>query len=202
MRDRLILTAIRLFGEHGFEGTSTRRIAAEAGTTMSNITYHFGGKEGLHLAAGQAVLQQLTTAMEQHPVSPLEAGASADDAIGLICQILRNMGQFMLRDEAATVARFVARAHRDPDSEIGAQLREHLMVFSAMMRDAIAVSRPELSIEECRSRAFFLYAIVTGLRNARAPLCAIIETDEIDDQRGEQLLNDLENAVRDMLVRS
>jgi len=200
MREKLILTAIDLFGEHGFEGTSTRRIASEAETTMSNITYHFGGKEGLYVAAGEAILERLASALAERPVSPLEAEASKEDAIALICQILRNMGQFMLRDDVAPMSRFVAREHRDPDSAVGTQLRAQLLVYGRMMKDAIAILRPELSPEQCRSRAFFLYAITTGLRNARAPLCTIMETQEIDHSRGEQLLHDLEASARQMLA--
>ena len=33
--------------EHGFSGLSTRAVAAESGTQMSQIRYHFGSKEGL-----------------------------------------------------------------------------------------------------------------------------------------------------------
>ena len=201
MRDKLISTAILLFGEYGFEGTSTRRIASEADTTMSNITYHFGGKEGLYQAAGQQILDRLSVALAEKPVSPLAAGASPEEAMALISQILRNMGEFMLRDDVAPMARFVAREHGDPDSVIGTQLRGHVAVFGTMMKDAIAVLRPDLSPEQCRSRAFFMYAITTGLRNARAPLCTIMEAAEIDEHRGKQLLQDLEIAAREMLAR-
>ena len=53
MRERLISVAIQQFGEHGFAGASTRDIAAAADTTMSNITYHFGGKDGLITAIAE-----------------------------------------------------------------------------------------------------------------------------------------------------
>ena len=56
MRERLIQVAIQRFGELGFDGASTRDIAAAADTTMSNITYHFGGKEGLYHAAAEAIV--------------------------------------------------------------------------------------------------------------------------------------------------
>jgi len=51
VQNRLLETAIREFGAKGRDGASTRDIATAAGTAMSSITYHFGGKDGLYLAA-------------------------------------------------------------------------------------------------------------------------------------------------------
>ena len=57
--DRLLEVAVREFGQKGLEGASTRGIAAAAGTAMSSITYHYGGKEGLYLAAADYIAQQM-----------------------------------------------------------------------------------------------------------------------------------------------
>lgn len=46
-RSRLLLAARDLFTTHGFRGTSTRAIAAQAGCNLSLIKYYFGSKEGL-----------------------------------------------------------------------------------------------------------------------------------------------------------
>jgi AcrR family transcriptional regulator len=47
-RERLMDAAIRLFAEHGLEGTSTRDIAKATDLNISLISYYFGGKEGLY----------------------------------------------------------------------------------------------------------------------------------------------------------
>ena len=49
-RDRLIKAAIPLFARKGFEGTSIKELAQEAGVNVSLVSYHFGGKEGLYRA--------------------------------------------------------------------------------------------------------------------------------------------------------
>ncbi|HVI99536.1 MAG TPA: CerR family C-terminal domain-containing protein [Sphingomonas sp.] len=59
IQDRLLETAVREFGQKGLEGASTRGIAAAAGTAMSSITYHYGGKEGLYLAAADYIVSQM-----------------------------------------------------------------------------------------------------------------------------------------------
>jgi TetR/AcrR family transcriptional regulator, regulator of cefoperazone and chloramphenicol sensitivity len=50
-RERLLLTAMRLFAEQGFARTSTREIALAAGTNIASISYYFGDKAGLYRAA-------------------------------------------------------------------------------------------------------------------------------------------------------
>jgi len=47
-RTRLLETAVRLFAEKGFEGTSVRAITAEAGCNLAAVNYHFGGKDQLY----------------------------------------------------------------------------------------------------------------------------------------------------------
>jgi AcrR family transcriptional regulator len=49
-RLRIILSAIDLFGEEGYERASTRRIAVAAGVNLPALQYYFSGKMGLYLA--------------------------------------------------------------------------------------------------------------------------------------------------------
>ena len=48
-RTRILNAAEKLFASQGFEGTSTRQIATEAGANMSMINYYFGSKEGVFM---------------------------------------------------------------------------------------------------------------------------------------------------------
>jgi AcrR family transcriptional regulator len=45
---RLVQSAIKLFSEHGFDGTSVKQISDDAGVNVSLVSYHFKGKEGLY----------------------------------------------------------------------------------------------------------------------------------------------------------
>lgn len=49
-RERLLVSAMRLFGQQGFSKTSTREIAQAAGTNVAAISYYFGDKAGLYQA--------------------------------------------------------------------------------------------------------------------------------------------------------
>lgn len=63
IHSQLLWAATRLFSRNGRFGTSTREIAAEAGTTERTLFKHFGSKEGLLRAVlDEAVLAQLAPA--------------------------------------------------------------------------------------------------------------------------------------------
>ncbi len=50
-RKRLLLVALKLFGERGYANTSTRAIAQAARVNIASISYYFDSKEGLYCAA-------------------------------------------------------------------------------------------------------------------------------------------------------
>src|SRR6202049_3483960 len=45
--ERIRTAALRLFGQKGFQATSTRELAAEAGLTVAGLYYYVGAKEAL-----------------------------------------------------------------------------------------------------------------------------------------------------------
>ena len=47
-RNKLVEVATRLFAERGLHGVSIRELSKVAETSISMISYHFGGKEGLY----------------------------------------------------------------------------------------------------------------------------------------------------------
>src|SRR5580704_5764986 len=58
-RARIVATALRVFGEEGFNKASTRQIAADAGVNPPALQYYFGGKEGLHRACAQHIIDRV-----------------------------------------------------------------------------------------------------------------------------------------------
>jgi TetR/AcrR family transcriptional regulator, biofilm operon repressor len=46
-KEKVVDAAVKLFNTHGFDGTSVREIANEAGVNVSLISYYFHGKKGL-----------------------------------------------------------------------------------------------------------------------------------------------------------
>ena len=114
---RLLDVAVDHFGRLGLEGASTRAIARDADTLMSSITYHFGGKEGLYLAAADHISAHL-----HGHIAPMltEAAALCGEAGGVaqaraaIHTLIRGMTLVMLNDETEAMTRFIVREQADP----------------------------------------------------------------------------------------
>ncbi|MGV9294141.1 MULTISPECIES: TetR/AcrR family transcriptional regulator [Amycolatopsis] len=69
-RTRLLATALRLFAEHGVEGTSLQMIADELGVTKAAVYYHFKTKSEITEAVaepGIRELDQLVVEAAKHP---------------------------------------------------------------------------------------------------------------------------------------
>ncbi|MBS8226971.1 CerR family C-terminal domain-containing protein [Vannielia litorea] len=93
----LISAALKLFGEAGYAATSTRAIAAEAGTNVASIAYHFGGKAGLHDACVEEVARRMSRVSEL----PIAATASQQTARDALEALLRRAVTYMFTDDEA-----------------------------------------------------------------------------------------------------
>jgi AcrR family transcriptional regulator len=92
VRGRLIESAIAEFAAHGFEGSSGRRIAAEAGAHQSQINYHFSSKDELWKASLERLLAELDTALAGNLTSLDES-----DTRAVFSATVRGLVQFAAR---------------------------------------------------------------------------------------------------------
>lgn len=112
---RLLDIAVREFGAKGLDGASTRGIAAAAKTAMSSITYHYGGKEGLYLAAADHIAQLMGAAMA--PVLAAEEGVGEDDRDGAraaIHRLVQHLADKMAADDTEDWSLFIMREQLAP----------------------------------------------------------------------------------------
>ncbi len=126
-RETLIREALRLFGDKGFDGASTREIADAAGTNVASIAYHFGGKSGLHRACGEAVAKMLANASGQ-TAAPHEALPISSEQLRLrISDILKRMAAFLFSSPQSDLAvPFILREMAHPGEAFEA-------IYSGMM---------------------------------------------------------------------
>ena len=110
-RAAIIDAALRAFGERGYDGASTRAIAAEAGTNVASISYHFGGKDGLRTACAEHVSLQISQVMGTAAPPPSDPAAARAALAGM----LRGFCLFLLlRPQAGLIAAFMMREMARP----------------------------------------------------------------------------------------
>lgn len=148
---------------------------------MSSITYHFGGKEGLYLAAAEYIAAQ----MNEHHRPALEAIAATPvstraDAIERLVNVLDELAATMLGEQSARWAQFITREQQEPteafDRIYSIAMRPMTDAFIAL----IAVARPDLSERERRATGFLLFGQAMALRAGRASLCRVLGLDQPD----------------------
>lgn len=169
---RLLEVAIEHFGRKGLQGASTRAIAADAGTPMSSITYHFGGKEGLYLAAAEHISaslgERLRPALERVAEICAEGidGAAARASLHTICA---RMVEVMVSPETAAFARFIVREQADPteafDRIYAGTMGQMLARVAAMLR---IIAGDRLDETEARVRTLAMIGQILVFRVARA----------------------------------
>lgn len=74
-KSNILTAAENLFSELGYEGTSTRQIAKEAGANLSMINYYFGSKDGVFLEIMNKRLEDFKTQLlviDEYQISPME----------------------------------------------------------------------------------------------------------------------------------
>ncbi len=86
VKDRILNTAGKLFAQHGVNGVSTRKIAAEAGTNSALIFRYFGSKGGLVTAILRRELSSLTNTFS---VVPKQTSDAMENLRGLLLNFLK-----------------------------------------------------------------------------------------------------------------
>lgn len=83
---RILATAEEVFAAKGFEGASTREIAARAGVNISSLHYHWDSKETLYFAVFQNIYDRIVELVRAvgtpPPVAPRSVELAVETAIG------------------------------------------------------------------------------------------------------------------------
>ena len=148
-RQRLIEAALKIFGDAGFEGASTRMLADAAGANLAAIPYHFGSKEGLYRAAAEFVVEncgrEILPTVDRINLALGGKKLSRGDAITLLHQLLERFSAIVVGSEFSDrFAGFVMREQLQPGAAFEI-LYDGLMskVMDACRKLlAIALSRP------------------------------------------------------------
>ena len=181
---RLLDVAVEHFGRLGLEGASTRAIARDAGTPMSSITYHFGGKDGLYLAAADHIAAYMQARIAPIVARAMRLSGNGDDGLSArpaIHSIIAGMTEVMLHDETAAISRFIVREQADP-TEAFTRIYHGVMgqMLERLSGLLMRVSGLRLDGAEARVRAMTLVGQVLVFRVARATVMTGMGWTRID----------------------
>jgi AcrR family transcriptional regulator len=125
-RARIVAAAIKLFGERGFEGASTRDIATSAGVNAPALQYYFDNKEGVYVACVEHMVSRVWEQLSEVVERAQRALADhADDAalIEAFCAIQTRIAEFMFASQETEDWRlFMARQQAGLGPQAGFQI--------------------------------------------------------------------------------
>jgi AcrR family transcriptional regulator len=184
INDRLLDTAIDQFGRKGIEGASTRAIATAAGTTMSSITYHYGGKRGLYLAAARRIADQMGERMSPVLAAaelPHPEGEGADAALAVLLMIIDGFVEVMVHPESALWARFIVREQMEPteafDVLYGGVMGRLVNHLSTLI---VRIGGDHCDAAEARLKTLAIVGQALVFRVARATLLRVTGWTDVD----------------------
>ncbi len=181
LQHRLLEIAIAEFAAKGLEGASTRGIATAAGTAMSSITYHYGGKEGLYLAAADYIAVQVGE--EMAPAfndGELPAALAPSDARSRIHGIMRQFIEAMAGEKSAAWALFIMREQMAP-TEAFERIYGGLMgKMLETLCELVCVATGHNDRDTARIVVIALIGQVIVLRASRATVLKLMRRDTID----------------------
>ena len=112
-RTKLLTTAIRLFGDCGYDAVTTRMLADDAEANVAAIKYHFGSKDDLYVAAIDHIVglmaPRLELVLSMAGQARSIAGNDPERQAVLIKQVVEAVLGVFLGAEFRPVVRFVLR---------------------------------------------------------------------------------------------
>lgn len=177
LQERLLEIAIREFAAKGLEGASTRGIAAAAGTAMSSITYHYGGKEGLYLAAADYIAGEMDDVTDGLDAGAIVAAEDRDGARAAIKAILARMIDKLAAPRHASWSLFIVREQMHPTAAFDRIYDGAMGRMFDVLVDLVCVVIAARDRRAARIAVLTLFGQVVVLRAARGTCARLLGTE-------------------------
>lgn len=177
VQQRLLDIAVEAFGRNGLDGASTREIAKAAGTAMSSITYHYGGKEGLYLAAADHVAQRMG---DQVGRESIDAAIASGDPVVARAEIHRIISRLLVRlldRKSDGWAMFVMREQMVPTAAFERIFAGPMGYTSRAVVTLVGIVTGIRDCEAVRLAAISIIGQVLILKSARGTCSKVLERD-------------------------
>lgn len=178
IQNRLLDVAVREFSLKGLEGASTRAIAVAAGTAMSSITYHYGGKEGLYLAAADYIAEQMGHEMVEAVDSATRPEMSPAEARRALCDLLDRFAIKMMDAKNSNWSLFIVREQVNPTEAFERIWRGMMGRMLECIVDLVCIATGRRDAKTAQVAAIALFGQAIVLRAARASSLKLLQVSE------------------------
>jgi TetR/AcrR family transcriptional regulator, regulator of cefoperazone and chloramphenicol sensitivity len=205
-RARIISAAMRLFGEKGYEGATTRDIAAAAGVNAPALQYYFDNKEGVLRACIEYIAERAWDSLSEGVVEAERLIVERADDEALIeayCDIQTRAAEFKFKAAGQDDWRlFIARQQAGLDPDIGFEaVFQRISIRTFTVAAAIIgrlIGRPA-DDEDVRIRTVALSGQFQVFHVCRRMALRLLDWDEIDAQRQALVKEVVRDHTRELL---
>jgi len=121
-RQRLLDTAARCFGQHGFENVTVRDLCDDAKANVAAVNYHFGNKQGLY----RAVIDRAVEAMRALDREAREAGIGGSPEEQLRVYIRVFLQRLAVIGRNSWIHQIIGREFIEPTAELDVLIEQGL----------------------------------------------------------------------------
>jgi AcrR family transcriptional regulator len=205
-RVRIIAAAMRLFGEKGYEGASTRDIAAAAGVNAPALQYYFDNKEGVLRACIEYIAERAWDSLSDVVVEAerlIAEGADDEALIEAYCDIQTRAAEFKFKAADEEDWRlFMARQQAGLDPDIGFEIvlrRVSIRTFGVAAAIIGRLTGLPADDEVVRIRSVALSGQFQVFHVCRRMALRLLDWDEIDVERQALLKDVVRDHTRELL---
>lgn len=185
-RERILRAGMACFAREGFAGATTRMIAGGAGVTLPVIAYHFGNKEGLHLACAEEIVdlhrRRLLPLVASARTAADEGALGADAARAWLERLLTALIEAITADPEQRLATdFVLRELSEQGPGYHLLYEELWKPGIGLIADLLALARGQgATTEGDRIGALMLLASLTAFTREEPVARAFLDWEALD----------------------
>ena len=192
-KERILLTALRLFSLEGYEAVSVSDVASALGITKGALYRHYRSKRDIFESILRRMEQRDAAQAGEHGM-PEEARAEAEEAygeadLGQAADFAKAMFRYWTRDEFAARFRRMLTLEQYRDPEMGRLFQQYLasgpMDYMADLFEAHGLPRPRETAARFYGPMFLLYSVYDASEDGEA---VIALADRLLDAAAEELI--------------
>jgi AcrR family transcriptional regulator len=162
-KERVRASARRLFAQKGFEATTTRDIAQDAGVNSASVSYYFGGKDKLAVEVfGEVLRSSADYRMERLAQLRRAAAASGKrlDIAGIVCSFVGGYFRDDAPGEGVLLATLLIKNRIAPTKWTAEIIEKELDGMARAYIEAIQEAVPEFDKQAANWRYNFMVGCV------------------------------------------